>query len=186
MEPVLGIAGSVTAAMLGMGLVRTGWDGRRVLAWSGWGVMLIALAGLALLTGAWGIAVGTTGAMAVALLLLARAAWTAPTGRSRPARTPPSVTLPRLRIGGIARRVAVFLMVVPVGLAASALLAFGVQAQARRSGWAEADSIVLLLFLQPTLWAVLASVQMLRTGPVAMIAPTVLCAVAGLLLWWPL
>lgn len=186
MLPVLGIAGGSVAAALGIGLVRTGWGGRPMLARAGWAVVVLALVALTALAGAWGIAVAATSAMAAALLLLARAGWTAPVGRARPVRAAPSVTLPRMRIAGIGRRLAVFVMVVPVGLAASALLAFGVQALTRRSGWAEADSTVLILFLQPVIWAVLASVQMLKTGPAAMIAPTLACALAGLLLWWPL
>ena len=181
----IGIAGGIAASVLAIMLVRAGWGGRRRLAAGGWLLLAGACAWLIARDGAWGAAILATAAMATALLLLLGAAWTAPAGRMRPPRTPPSITLPRLRIGAIGRRCAVFALVVPGGLAATVLLAFGAQAAAGRIGWMEADRTVMMLILQPTAWGVLAGWQMLRSGPMAMTTPMLACAAAGLLLWWP-
>lgn len=175
----------IAAAGLAIMLVRAGWGGRRAVAGAGWLLLAGTLAWLIGRDGAWGAAIAATAAMATALLILLRAAWTAPVGRVRAVRARPSITLPRLRAGAIGRRLAVFALVVPGGLAATALLAFGAQAGAARIGWAEADRTVMMLMLQPTAWGVLAGWQMLRSGPAAMVMPMLACAAAGLLLWWP-
>lgn len=169
----------------GIALVRIGWGGRRRLAWVGWAMVAAATTALALLAGAWGVAVAGTVATAAAFVLLGHAMWTAPAGRNRPAREPTSVTLPRWRVAGVARRVAVFAAVVPLGFAATQLLAFGAEVAGRRAGWAAADTIVLTWMLQPVAWAALASVQMTRPGPAAMVLPALVCGLAGVLLWWP-
>ena len=177
------IASLVVAA--GIALVRIGWDGRRRLAWIGWTMVAAATTALALLAGAWGIAVAGTIATAAAFVLLAQAMWTAPRGRIRPRREPTSIALPRWRLPDVARRVAVFAAVVPLGFAATQLLAFGAEVAGRRAGWAAADTIVLTWMLQPVAWAALASVQMTRSGPAAMVLPAMLCGLTGVLLWWP-
>lgn len=179
------IALALLLVVAGIVLVRTGWGGRRALARIGWGVIALAVAVLMAGDGAWGLAVAASGGMVAALLLLAREALrTAPT-RSPPARAPASVTLPH-RALGVGRRLLVFLLVVPVGAAAAYLFAMGAEGAAARLGWSPADRTALAFFAAPVAWTVLASVQMIQPGPVRMVLPPAVCALAGLLLWWPL
>lgn len=176
--PVAGLS----LVCVGIGLVRWGWAGRRGAAPAGW---LAAAAGLATLTaadGAWGVAIGTVAGIATALACLAWAGWTAPVRRMRAPREAPAVLLPR-RWQGVARRLAVFLLVVPVAFAAAQWLAFGAQAFARGAGANAADATALTLMLQPVAWGVLMSWQMTRADAWRMIAPPLVAACAGTLLW---
>jgi hypothetical protein len=176
-------AGSAGVA-LGVLALRAGWGASRAPVAIGWLLIVLGLGALAARTGAWGLAFGATIAMLAAFLLLGREALATPARRASPGGARSGETLPRPRLTGLGRRTAVFLLVVPMGFAATQLLAFGAQAAARRAGWVEADATTLALLLQPTAWAVLASIQVMRAGPVAMIVPVLLCTLAGLLLWW--
>ncbi|WP_085810371.1 hypothetical protein [Sphingomonas sp. TZW2008] len=169
----------VVAATL---LIRAGWSGRRSLGVVGWALGGVALGWLAWGDGAWGIALGTVAGIAVALALVLYAGATAPARTRRAPREAPAIALPR-NGGDFGRRVAVFLLVVPVAFVAAQWCAYGVQALARRAGSGEADAIVLTLFLQPMIWSALMIWQMTRPGPVQMIAPAALTAVSGTLLW---
>lgn len=106
-------------------LVRLGWGGRRALALAGWAIAGVVLTALTWRDGAWGLAVGTVaGTVAIAPILL-HAALTSPARRQRPEREPPTVALPR-RWRDFGRRLAVFVLAVPVGFAAAQWFAFGV------------------------------------------------------------
>lgn len=166
-------------------LIRMGWGGARALALAGWALLLLALAAMTVRAGAWGIAVVVTGASIAALGVLSREAWLSKPSRGRPPREPASVTLPH-RALGVGRRLLVFVLVVPVGLAVSQLFALGAEAAAVRAGWSAPDRTALAFFATPIAWSVLASLQMTRATPLAMIPPTLLVAAAGALLWWPL
>ncbi len=174
------------ATAAGIGLVRLGWGGPRAAVIGGWAIVAGACLMLALLAGAWGLAVGGSAAMACALAILMWEAWRTPRGRAAPVRAASFVALPRPSWRAIGRRVAIFLLVVPVGGLAATLLAFGAQALARRHGWGAADAVALALALQPVAWTVVTCIQMTRPRMAAMIPPTLVCAVAGLILWWPL
>lgn len=177
-------AAAIVAMAAAMLCLRAGWGGPRAATVVGW---TLAAAGLALLGarwGAWGLAVACLAAMLAALALLGREASAGETSRRPPPRAAPSVTPPRWRPRGLARRVAVFTLVAPVGLAASELLALGAEAAARRAGWVEADTTALAFMVAPVTWAVLASVQLMCAGPRGMIAPALLCAATGGVLWW--
>ncbi|SOB79812.1 hypothetical protein SAMN06297144_0744 [Sphingomonas guangdongensis] len=176
------VAVALLLIVAAVALVRYGWAGRPAAAWAGWGGIAAALLLLALSDGAWGVAVGTTLAMMAALAIVLYAGWREPARARRAPRTPPSVTLPH---GGaeFGRRAAVFALVVPVAFAATQWLAFALQALARSSGWNATDATVLMLLGQPLLWGVLMTWQMTRSGPAAMVAPPVLAALAGTLLW---
>jgi len=170
---------TIAAAML---LVRLGWAGRRRVASLGWTLALATLVALAVRDGAWGLAIGVTTGIVVALALVLHAGATSPRRTMRVPRAPPSVMIPR-RPGDIARRVAVFVLVVPIAFAGAQGLAFGAQAMARAGGWQDADTTVLALFLQPMVWATIMAVQMTRATAARMVAPPVTAAAAGLLLW---
>ncbi|GGB27811.1 hypothetical protein GCM10011380_16780 [Sphingomonas metalli] len=174
------------AATVALGLIRVGWDGRRSLALAGWALAIAAAVALAMLAGAWGLAIVATTAIVAALAILLRDAWRAPRGRAAPVRSAPSIALPRPTLRSVGRRLAVFLLVVPVAAAAAALLAFGLQATLVRGRAAEADTVALMMVAQPVLWALLATVQITRASAVRMIAPALACAALGLILWWPL
>ena len=170
---------TIAAAML---LVRLGWNGARRLAIAGWAIGAVALRMLARADGAWGLAMGTLAGIAAAFAILLHAAWTTPAGRVRQPREPLSITLPRAP-ADMGRRVAVFVLVVPVAFVAAQWLAFAVQAMARGRGAGEADATAMVLFLQPLLWASLMAWQMTRAGPSRMIAAPAAAALVGTVLW---
>lgn len=176
------IAAAPVAIAVGMLLVRLGWGGRRGVAVAGWvlaGAMALVLTRE---NGAWGLAIAAVAGVAAAIAIVLHAGWTAPAKALRPPREAPSITLPR-RPRDLARRLAVFVLVVPVAFAAAQWLAFGIQAMARRGGAGEADAIVTMLFLQPLLWSILMAWQMTRAGAVRMIAPPAGAAALGTILW---
>ncbi|SFP86575.1 hypothetical protein [Sphingomonas rubra] len=170
---------AIVAAML---LVRLGWAGRRGAAPIGWAIAAVALVVLVVKDGAWGLAVGTTVAIVAALALVLHAAAISAPRTMRPPREAPAVHVPH-HARDVARRVAVFALVVPVAFVAAQGLAFGLQALARRAGWDDANTTVLALFLQPVLWTAIMAVQMTRASTARMVAPPAVAAVAGLLLW---
>jgi hypothetical protein len=176
------VAGALVLIVAAVALVRFGWEGRRAVAWAGWGALAVALVLLATADGAWGVAVGTTLGMSVALAVVLYAGWREPARARRAPREAPSITLPH---GGseLGRRFAVFVLVVPVAFAATQWLAYGSQALARAAGWNGTDATVLMLFAQPVLWGVLMTWQMTRSGPGAMVVPPLLTAGAGTILW---
>lgn len=177
---MIGIAlAAIAAAML---LVRIGWAGRRGAAPLGWVIAAAALAVLVAGDGAWGLAMGTTTAITVALALVLHAGATSPRRITRPAREAPAIHVPH-HARDIARRAAVFALVVPVAFVAAQGLAFGLQALARGAGWDESNTTVLALFLQPILWTAIMVVQMTRTDARRMIAAPAAAALAGLLCW---
>lgn len=173
---------ALIAIALGALLIRLGWGGWRAAAAIGWAAGLAGLATLAQRDGAWGIAIGMVAAIAAMIAILLHAGWTAPARASRPPREAPAVTLPHRR-SDIAHRLAVFALVVPGAFVAAQWLAFAAQALARRGGAGDADAIVLALFLQPTLWGVIMTVQMTRADARGMIAPPLVAGWVGTLLW---
>lgn len=171
----------------GVAMLRASWGRRKpALTGLGWGALVLGTIAAAVAGGAWGIATAWLAATLVAALLLAHAVATTPAGRVAGTRDTLTTDSWRFDASDFGRRMAVFLLVVPVGFAAAQLLAFGAQAAARRAGWAEADTMVLMLLGQPIAWTILASIQITRSGPIAMIAPAALFALAGAILWWPL
>lgn len=176
------IALALLAVAAGMVLVRFGWAGRRGIAPLGWALALAALVVLTAGDGAWGLAVGVTTGIVVALALVLHAGAAAPPRAVRAPRERPSVTIPH-RAGDIARRLAVFVLVVPVAFVAAQGLAFGAQAATRAAGWDAANTTVLALFLQPIVWAAIMTAQMTRATPTRMVAPPAIAALAGLFLW---
>ncbi|WP_404368683.1 hypothetical protein AB5I39_15230 [Sphingomonas sp. MMS24-J45] len=163
-------------------LVRLGWAGRPGVAAIGWAAIVAALIALTLRDGAWGLAVGTVAGLLTALALVVQAGWVAPGRTHRAPRDAATVVLPRRR-GNLARRLTVFVLVVPVGFIAAQWLAFAIQAMARRAGAGEADAIVLTLFFQPVLWGCLMAWQMTRGSVARMIVPPASAGVLGAILW---
>jgi len=176
------IAAALAAILCGIALIRLGWGGRNTVAAVGWTSTAAGLVALAAADGAWGIAIGTVVGMTAGLGLVLYAGWTAPAKVVRPPREAPSILLPR-HWHALGRRITVFVLVVPVAFVAAQWLAFAAQAVARRSGANEADTMVMTLFLQPTLWAVLMAWQMTRAGPARMVAPPAAAALLGTALW---
>ncbi|KQS03005.1 hypothetical protein ASG11_00935 [Sphingomonas sp. Leaf357] len=169
----------VAAAMM---LIRIGWAGRRAIAATGWGLAAIGLALLTARDGAWGLAVGMVAGIAVALTMVLYAGWRSPAKARRAPREAPSIAIPR-RWSDIARRMAVFALVVPVGFVAAQWLAFGAQALARRGGMGDADATVLTVFLQPILWTIVMAIQMTRANAARMAVPPIAAALLGTILW---
>ncbi|MBX9896882.1 MAG: hypothetical protein K2Y17_03130 [Qipengyuania sp.] len=169
-------------AGLSLLLLRLGWGGRRGLAAAGWLLAAASLIALTLAHGAWGLALGGVAGMAAALALILQAAWASPAGRARKAGSAPSVTLPHSwRETG--RRLAVFALVAPVGFAASLWLAYALNALMTGGGAQGANSVAVMLFVQPLAWALLMSWQMTRPGPRDMASQPAIAALIGTLLW---
>ncbi|WP_298169719.1 hypothetical protein [Novosphingobium sp.] len=167
---------------LALGLVRLGWSMRRGIALTGWAIGASAIIMLGAHSGAWGIATGfVVGIVAALALVLHAGARSAPRA---PRREPRKSALPAgHKEIALARRLAVFVLVVPCAFCAALWLAYASQALLRRGGPPGADSVALNLFLAPTIWALLMVWQMLEPGPVRMLRPLAFAAVAGLALW---
>ncbi|MBB5714350.1 hypothetical protein [Sphingomonas aerophila] len=176
------IAAALVAMLVAMTLVRLGWGAQRAMAVGGWSLAALSLVVLAGQAGAWGLATGTLAAMIASVAMVLRAGWSAPVRVRRPAREPASVTMPR-RPRDLARRLAVFTLVVPGAFVGAQALAFGAQALVRQAGGGEANAIVLMLFLQPLLWGGLMTWQMTRSGPIQMIGAPVGASALGALMW---
>ena len=173
---------SLGGAGLSLVLVRLGWGGRRGLAAAGWLLAAASLLALMQAHGAWGLAIGAATAMEAALVLIFRAGWVSPVGRTRKAGDAPAIALPH-SWRGAGRRLTVFALVAPVGLAASLWLAFGLNALMTGDGGQGANSVATMLFVQPLAWTALMSWQMTRAGAREMILPPLLAASLGTLLW---
>ncbi|MBL8656193.1 MAG: hypothetical protein JNJ92_02395 [Altererythrobacter sp.] len=174
---ILAMAGAVL-------LIRLGWGGRRGLAAAGWALAAAALGWLTWADGAWGLATGLTAGSIFALLAVAQA------GVVSPARTPrraAAVTATAAPMGAVpsdlARRIAVFLLVVPVSFLAALWLALAINAAMKGGAPLEANSVATLLFVQPTAWAALMAWQMVQPRPARMVFQPALVAAAGLLIW---
>jgi len=174
----LGLAGMALAVLC----LRLGWRRRRGVVALGWALGIAAAARLTARWGMWGLCTAILGGIAAAAVVLAYEALVSP-AVFRPVRARITVTTPRWRVEGLARRLATFLLVVPIGFAATEMLALGAETAASRAGWVEANSTVLALVTQPLAWAALASMQMITRHPRSMIAPAALCALAGAILW---
>jgi hypothetical protein len=124
---------------------------------AGWGLLLGGLLCGMASAGAWGLAVVTLCAVAMAFLCLTHAAMTAPQGKAtasnRRVRMLPEGNEP-LRLPA---RLLTFLLTVPAALLSALALSIGARAVALGIGASEADGNVLTLFLMPILWAVLAT-----------------------------
>lgn len=150
---------------------------------AGWSLILGAAILLGVAGGEWGVALSATATSAAALLILAYIA-----ARSVPARRTATreaaVRTPDLRaiVAGLPRRFAVFLLVAPGGVIASAILALGARAAARHSGWDDADSTMIALAGVPLAWSIIASLQMTQSSLLRMAAIALVPAFAGVLI----
>jgi len=176
------IAAALVAMLVAMALVRLGWGGQRGMAVGGWSLGALSVVVLAGQAGAWGLAIGTLVAMLVPIAAVLKAGWSAPVRVRRAPREPASVTMPR-RPSDLARRLAVFVLVVPAAFVSAQILAFGAQAVVRQAGAGEANAVVLMLFLQPLLWGGLMTWQMTRSGPAQMIGAPLGASVLGAVMW---
>jgi|GEM_PF-4025350 hypothetical protein len=164
-------------------LVRLGWSGTRHLASAGWALALIMLFLLVREHGAWGAAMGVTTGMIAALAIVLQAGWISPAREVRAPREV-SASVSRPPVGAdIMRRIAVFVVAVPIAFAAAAWLTFACQALVRGDGPVEANSVVLTWFLQPILWAAIMTWQMTRSGPAEMLWPAGVAAALGTAVW---
>jgi len=179
---------AIALIVIALVLVRTGWGRARRVAVAGWALAVVSLSGLGWLDGAWGIAVGVIAACFVALLMIAYAALTSP---SRPVRRSAETTaalfenvaLPENNGLAIGRRLLVFLMVVPLSFLAAQWFAFALNAAMKGDMALDANSVALMMFVQPVIWTILMAWQMTLSGTRAMLLPPALAAVPGILIW---
>jgi len=176
--PLLPLA--ALSGMAGVAVLRLAWHRARRspgLNALGWTLLVLAaiLGGAA--QGAWGVAVASLFAMALAFLLLAFAAGSSPPGKGRASNRRvamlPEAGEPR-RIG---RRVATFLIVVAGGLLASIALGVALRAGAVAAGWSEANANAAALFAVPIAWGVLAFVLLMQERRRAQLLTLLGCAV---------
>lgn len=150
----------------------------------GWALMLtgavFALAG----DGAWGLTVAALGGMATAALLITHAGWMSPRSKARApdrrAHILPEGDEPR----HILRRLLTFLLVVPLGFAASLLAALGARALAGMAGWNDADGNAMALLLLPVFWSFLIFWLLMRPRRREQFAWLAAPAITGLGLVW--
>lgn len=152
----------IACAVGAIGLLRLSWGRPKrsiVLNGAGWGALLLGLALGARDAGAWGVAVVTLAATAGAFLCLGLAGMTARPGKAaasnRRVHMLPEGREP-LRIGG---RLLTFALTVPGAMAAAAIVSLAVRAAGK--GLGEANGNVLMLFLMPIAWSVLATLLLL-------------------------
>ncbi|HCB76465.1 MAG TPA: hypothetical protein DEP91_09880 [Sphingomonas bacterium] len=177
-------------AAAGTVALRLAWDAREPaqlrLTLAGWGAIGAALAVLVVRDGAWGLAMGTLPVTLVAFGFLLREAIasTAPTRAARIAETEPSVRLHAADWRDVGRRVAIFLIAVPVAGAVSLLFGLALAAAARASGAVEADTITTALFVTPLVWSVFGVVLLLQPRAAPMLRPLLaIGAVSGATFW---
>lgn len=175
----------ITIALLlllpAVALLRAGWSGDTRLAYAGWIIGAVSLIWLAMLEGAWGLAVGFTLAMILALSPVLHAAATSPVRAWRRRRsTAVAVASADPAIG---RRLFVFTLVVPVSFLAAQWLALGLTAAMKSGGPLEANSVTAAFMLQPIAWTLLMAWQMCQAQPSAMVWPPVAVALVGTVLW---
>ncbi|WP_239807090.1 hypothetical protein [Croceicoccus hydrothermalis] len=186
------IAAPLLLILMAVALVRAGWGGDRRLSHGGWALGAGALLWLALLDGAWAVAVGATLGVAAAMALMLFIAATAPvrrsagrTGASRPEKIAVATARSGVRADDLAlrRRLAVFVLTVPVSFLAAQWFAFACNAAMKGDAPLEANSVATMFMAVPLVWAGLMSWQLCQRGPADMIRPPLLIAGLGALLW---
>jgi intracellular septation protein A len=171
-------------------LLRFGWDAREPaqvrLTLGGWAAIVVAIGTLTAIDGAWGFAMGTIPVMLVAFALLAREAIasTAPARAARVVESDPTVHLHARDWRDVGRRVAIFMLAVPVAGLVSLLAGLAFAAAARAGGAVDADSTTLALIVTPLVWSVLGTVLLLEDRARGMLRPlAALGAVSGATFW---
>lgn len=128
----------------------------------GWGLTALALVLGWQGAGAWGASVVSLVGMGAATIALGMAAATAPAGKAKASNRRVKMLPEKGEPKQIGRRVATFLIVVPLALVISLGLAVVVRTIADQLGASEADSMVLAFFSTPFLWAILAHILLIQ------------------------
>jgi hypothetical protein len=155
-------AAAITA---GIAVLRVSWARKKrsaPLNALGWGLIAAALVFGWQGAGAWGASVVSLVGMGVATILLGVAAATAPSGKAKASNRRVKMLPEQGEPKQIGRRIATFLIVVPLALIVSLGLAVVVRAIADLLGASNADSIVLAFFATPFLWAILAHMLLIQ------------------------
>lgn len=187
---------AVTALMLvvaavGVLLVRAGWPAkarrRAPLLIAGWSAIAVSLAVMGWRDGAWGVTMSAVVAMAVAHGALAVAALEK--GRKARAERAPREAEPTIALSpggwrGVARRVTVFLLVVPLGAAVAMLFALALLGSVRTAGWHDANSAPLGFLLWPMAWALLATWMLMYERLARIARPLAFVAAPSALALW--
>lgn len=170
--------------------LRFAWDTREPaqlrLTLAGWAAIGAALAVSTARDGAWGFAVAALPVMLVAFGFLTREALasTVPARAVRVSASEPTVHLHAADWRDVGRRVAIFLIAVPLAGSVSLLVGLALAATARASGAGEADTITTALFVTPLVWSVFGVVLLLQSRAAAMLRPlAAIGAVSGATFW---
>lgn len=173
---------AIAALALAVVLIRLGWGGRKGLSGAGWAVAALSLVWLTWSSGAWGLATGLTAGAVFALALVLYAGAVSPQRAAKRAVASPSVRLP-VSPQGIARRVLVFFMVVPLSFITAQWLAFAVNTMMKGAAPLDANSVSTMMFVQPVIWSILMAWQMVLASPRQMLVPPGLAVGLGTLIW---
>lgn len=158
------VAGAISAA-LAVGVLRVSWERTErsfPLNSLGWGLIALASVLAWQAAGAWGVSIAALAGMASATVVLAVAAVTAPAGKAKASNRRVRMLPENGEPKEIGRRIATFLIVVPVALLVSIGLAVVVRAIADLAGASEANSTALAFFATPLVWAILAHVLLIQ------------------------
>ena len=162
------------AAAAGVAVLRLTWARPRrsmALNTAGWALLLGSAAFGWQAAGAWGSSIAALAGMTAACIALGFAALHAPPAKpqkasSRRAGMLPEGTEPLC----LARRLATFVLTVPVAAAVSIALAVALSGAARLAGWSEADSNVSALLVMPLAWTLLSFILLMQRRRRAQIA----------------
>ena len=173
------------AAVAGVVGLRRSWGlsarsvARNLTAWA---ALIAAMVVGGIAAGAWGMAIVTLAATAAAFAILSYSAITAPaksaTSPSRRAHVLPGKGAARQ----LPRRLATFLLVVPLACVTSVLIALVLRQATIGPG--EANANVTALYATPILWSVLMSVIMMQTRQLVRLATALLPGLTALALLW--
>lgn len=166
MEGKLLLLSAGLVAMSAIFLLRYAWAQQKrslMLNSLAWALMALGLVLGGWHAGAWGISVTVLVATGCAFVVLGHAAFTASSRETRLKERQVDATQVDAKPLYIGRRITTFLLSVPAGLIASIIIAVGCRAFASITGWQEADSNVLALFMMPLIWAVLVFLMLMKT-----------------------
>ena len=158
------VAGAIAAAVA-VAVLRASWARPKrsaPLNTFGWGLIALAAALGWQGAGAWGASVVALVGMGAATVALTIAATTAPPGKTKASNRRVKMLPEHGEPKQIGRRIATFLIVVPLALLVSIGLAVVVRALADLAGASEADSVTLAFFATPFVWAILAHVLLIQ------------------------
>lgn len=158
--------GSVLAAA-GVAVLRLAWGRPKrsvALNAAGWALLALGLVVGGMANGAWGVAIVSIVATACAFLALTHAGITSKRNGAKASVRRANLLDAAGEPLHLGRRLATFLLTVPLALGVALLVGLAARTLAGLGGWHEANGNVLTLFLMPVVWAVLLFLLLMTPG----------------------